>query len=175
MGRHHTKLAPSFRHWNLNCTGHLSVTSCRECMHISPAVCMTGSVRFPEGRRPCNCRVEARASGRRKKAPHSALPFSTLPSVTVQSPWSHSYLPGHAGPWVLGQPDCCVHLNGDRGTSPSSSCWSACSGGLIGSGALGIVCAYCVHREPCPPQLHTPRASGNEESTQRGMLIAFLP
>lgn len=95
--------------------------------------------------------------------------------LPLQSPWSHSYLPGHAGPWVLGQPDCCVHLNGDRGTSPSSSCWSACSGGLIGSGALGIVCAYCVHREPCPPQLHTPRASGNEESTQRGMLIAFLP
>lgn len=77
-GKLRTRPAPSFTHWNLNRTGHLGVTSCRGCVHISPAE--QGQLVLPKA---VQLQVGDKAPGRRKKTPWSSLPFSPLPSATA--------------------------------------------------------------------------------------------
>lgn len=68
-GKLRTRPAPSFTHWNFNCTGHLGVTSCRGGVHISPAACVTGSARSPKGRANTGWGTRLLEGGRRLHGP----------------------------------------------------------------------------------------------------------
>lgn len=72
--------APS-THWNLNCTGHLSVASCHECVDISPAACVAGSACSLKGHAATGCKRRLLQGGRQFLTP--LLPSLPLPSAVV--------------------------------------------------------------------------------------------
>lgn len=154
--------APSFTHWNLNCTGHLSVASCHECVDISPAACVAGSVSlFSE--RPCNHRMEEETSARRKTIPHSSLALLTTAfcrCLTPWGPWSYCFLPGMLASGLWGSlPATSISTRTEALVPPLHNCQPAlCTHKLwsqIASNAEQCVQKLC--RTLCPQRaLSTP-------------------